>query len=153
MNKAFIKEPDDTGQRHCPRCGSLGTAVQLETLQAHLTPEALRNLSDAAYFCPYPRCDVVYFDAFDRQATTDVLLHGVYPKDREAPMCGCFGLTEEDVEQDIREGGATRVRELLAKAKSPDARCTVRSASGQCCVPEVQRYFMKLRGASATDTG
>ena len=41
------------------------------------------------------------------------------------------------------------MRELLAKSKSDQARCAVLSASGQCCMPEVQRYYMKHR----TDTG
>ena len=27
MNKAFIAEPVDTGERNCPRCGSLGVPV------------------------------------------------------------------------------------------------------------------------------
>ena len=27
MNKAFVREPDDTGDRYCPKCQSLGEAV------------------------------------------------------------------------------------------------------------------------------
>jgi len=145
MNKAFVREPDDTGAAYCPRCGSLGTAVEQRTLVAHLQPEAVKQLPATAYFCPFPKCDVAYFDTFERVATTESLLHPVYPKDSAAPLCGCFGLTREDVEADVREGGVTRVRELLAKSKSPEADCATKSASGQCCMPEVQRYFMKIR--------
>ncbi len=148
MNKAFVREPDETGQRNCPRCGSLGVTVQQETLAAHLPADALRSLATTAFFCPFPRCDVVYFDAFDRTVDTAALDHGVYPKDPAAPLCGCFGLTRDDVELDISEGGAARVRELLQKTKSPDARCQIMSPSGQCCAADVQRYYMKLYTAA-----
>ncbi len=147
MNKAFVREPDDTDQLHCPACGSLGVAVGRETWQAHVREAAAAPLAETAFFCPYAKCAVVYFDMFERRVTTDALGHGVYPKDPQAPLCGCFGLTCEDVQADIREGVVTRVRELLAKAKSPEARCRTLAASGQCCVPDVQRYYMKLHNA------
>jgi hypothetical protein len=145
MNKAFVREPDDTGQLHCPACGSLGVAVQRETWQAHVNPGAV-NLAETAFFCPYAKCEVVYFDMFERRATVEQLQHGVYPKDPQAPLCGCFGLTVEDVQTDVGEGVVTRVRALLARASSPEAACRTKAANGQCCVPEVQRVYMKLRG-------
>jgi hypothetical protein len=145
MNKAFVREPDDTGQLHCPDCGSLGVAVQRETWQAHVLPEAAGGLAESAFFCPYAHCDVVYFDMFERRVRVDALTHGVYPKDPLAPICGCFGLTTEDIDCDIREGVVTRVRDLLAKAASPQAQCRTKSASGQSCVAEVQRTYMKKR--------
>ena len=147
MNKAFVREPDDTGQLHCPACGSLGIAVVRETWQSHLVEAPASGLTDAAFFCPYHKCDVVYFDMFDRKIRTDALRHGVYPKDPQAPLCGCFGLTRQDVEADVREGVVTRVRNVLEKAKSPQARCRTMSASGQPCVGDVQRYYMKAREA------
>jgi hypothetical protein len=88
---------------------------------------------------------VAYFDMFERRVTTAGLRHGVYPKDPRAPLCGCFGLTTDEVDADIREGGVRRVRELLAKANSPDARCQTESASGRSCVSQVQGYYMKQR--------
>ncbi|MGH7139187.1 MAG: hypothetical protein ACREHD_25870, partial [Pirellulales bacterium] len=51
----------------------------------------------------------------------------------------------EEVEADVREGGTRRVKEQLARTKSPDARCATLSPTGQCCMPEVQRCFMRLR--------
>jgi hypothetical protein len=147
MNKAFIREPDDAGKLNCPACGSAGIAVERETWQAHVAGDAAGGLADAAFFCPYEKCDVVYFDMFDRKIRSDALAHGVYPKDPQAPICGCFGLTRADVEADVREGVVTRVRELLEKAKGPLAQCRARSASGQSCVADVQRYYMKMREA------
>lgn len=146
MNKAFVREPDDTGERHCPRCGSLGMGVEQETWQARVVEQLHSALADSAFFCPFPRCDVVYFDMFERLLLTDALIEPVYPKDPTAAICACFGLTTEDVEADLAEGGVTRVRAVIEKAKSPAAECRIRAASGQPCIGEVQRYYMKLRG-------
>ena len=145
MNKAFVREPEDTGVANCPRCGSLGTAVGTETLTSQLPAEDRRNLSESAYYCPYPRCEVGYFDRFDRWVASDKLLHPAFPKDPEAPICPCFGFMCDEIEADVREQGTHRVKELLARTKSPEARCTTMSPSGQCCMGEVQRYFMRLR--------
>ena len=145
MNKAFVREPEDTGQRYCPECRSLGIAVRAETLQSFLMPDALNTISETGYFCPFAFCDVAYFDDLQRVAKTDCILRPVYPKDPGAPLCGCFGLTSDDIEADLAEGGVRRVKELLAKAKSPLARCQTMSPSGQSCVAEVQRYYMRRR--------
>jgi hypothetical protein len=147
MNKAFIKEPEATATGHCPHCGSLGIAVGESTLQAQLSSKLQHSLSTSANFCPFPTCDVLYFDTFDRVVLVASVARAVYPKDPAAPICGCFGLTADDIELDLSEGGVARVKELLAKAKSPAARCVVMAASGQCCVAEVQRYYMQRRAA------
>ena len=128
MNKAFVREPDDTGERNCPACGSLGVPVGRETWQLHVVEAAANALADTAYFCPFARCDVAYFDMFERTVGTGDLQHPVYPKDPQAPICACFGLTAEDVEADIREGGVSRVKALIEKAR---ARRPVASPSRQ----------------------
>ena len=148
MNKAFVKEPDTTGSGSCPRCASLGIPVGAATLDAQLSPDARRQLADAAFFCPYPACEVAYFDQFERFVTAAALPRGVYPKDLSAPICGCFGLTLDDVERDVAEGVVARVRAAVERARSPDARCTTMSATGRSCVAEIQGCFMKLRSAA-----
>ncbi|HEV3341850.1 MAG TPA: hypothetical protein VG125_15900 [Pirellulales bacterium] len=145
MNKAFVREPDDLGGAQCPRCGSLGIAVAGETLDAQLAPAERRNLPESAYYCPFARCEVGYFDQFDRWVASDKLLHPAYPKDPAAPLCPCFDFSCEEVEADVREGGTRRVKELLARTKSSSARCTTMSPSGQGCMGELQRYYMRLR--------
>jgi hypothetical protein len=149
MNKAFVREPDDTGQRHCPRCQSLSVTLRRETYLEHLQPEAAERLADVAYFCPFPSCDVVYFDDYERLALVSELKHPVYPKDLDAPMCACFGLTRDDIEDEVRAGSVQRIREVVLKAKTPEAHCHTASPSGQPCVGEVQRYYMKLRGGGS----
>ena len=146
MNKAFVRESEPVSE-YCPRCGSLGQPVSGETLDAQLRPEARRQLAESASFCPYPQCEVAYFDVFERVATVDQLTQAVYPKDPDAPLCACFGLMRDDIEQDVAEGVVTRTRAVIEKAQSGDARCTLAAANGRSCIPDVQRYYMQCRNA------
>jgi hypothetical protein len=148
MNKAFIREPEDSGQRHCPRCGSLGTAVGAATLDQQLAHLARSSLAAPAFFCPFAHCEVAYFDLFERIVLAESLPRAIYPKDPTAPICPCFDFCTDQIDEDIREGGVTRVRSLLARAQSREARCEQMSPSGHSCVPEVQRYYMKQKQPS-----
>ena len=65
MNKAFVREPDQTAD-YCPRCGSKGQQVSRETVRAYLPEGQTATVADPANFCPSPQCDVAYFDAFER---------------------------------------------------------------------------------------
>ena len=105
-------------------------------------------MAASAYFCATPTCPVVYFDAFEAVVTSDALLRPVFPKDPTAPLCSCFGLTQDDLEADVAEGTPRRIRELLAKSKTPAARCEELSPTGRSCIPEVQRCYFKLRGGA-----
>ncbi|MFM7161145.1 MAG: hypothetical protein ACKOGA_04365 [Planctomycetaceae bacterium] len=146
MNKAFVRESDD-GAPRCPRCGSPGQEVLRDTLQVHV-PEPLReSLTESAWFCPFDRCEVVYFDAFQRHLLTDQVRTPVWPKDPDAPLCACFGFTSHEVEADLAEGGVSRTRACVQRAQSAEARCATASPSGQSCVAEVQRYYMQRRQA------
>jgi hypothetical protein len=144
MNKAFVREPDRTAE-YCPRCGSKGEPVGRETLESHVPAEKLGSVADPANFCPSPPCEVAYFDGFERVVLTTDLRRPVYPKDPAAPICACFGLTREDIEQDVLEGVVTRTRAVLARAKSPEARCSQAAANGRPCVAFVQKYYMQCR--------
>jgi hypothetical protein len=145
VNKAFVREPDDTGEHACPRCGSRGQPVSGATLDALLPAEARKGLSEPAWFCPYPKCEVGYFDLFERTVAADLLARLCYPKDPVGPLCSCFGLTLDEVEADVREGVVTRVKALLARSKSPEARCETTAPDGRSCMTEVQKYYMRFR--------
>lgn len=144
MNKAFVRESDVTDE-FCPRCGAAGISVQRETLRAQLVEAAWPTLADPANFCPTPTCEVAYFDGFQRLALVTELRHPVYPKDPLAPLCPCFGLTANDVEQDLAEGVVTRTRACVQRAQSSEARCVECAPTGRPCVAEVQRYYMQRR--------
>jgi hypothetical protein len=146
MNKAFVREPDQSAD-YCPRCGAKGEPVGRETIQSYLAEGRSPALADPANFCPSPQCAVAYFDAFERVILAEELNRPVYPKDPSAPLCACFGLTREDVEQDVREGVVTRVKAVLQKAESAEARCTQRAANGRPCTAYVQKYYFQCRAA------
>ncbi len=142
MNKAFIREPDQTAD-YCPRCGSKGEPVASEALKSYLSDEQRRMVVEPANFCPSPRCEVVYFDVFERAVLAAEIPRPIYPKDPAAPICPCFGLTRDDIERDVEEGVKTRVKAILAKAKSPAARCRKMAANGRPCIAYVQKYYVQ----------
>jgi hypothetical protein len=144
MNKAFVRDPEPTVER-CPRCGAAGQPVGSVILDAFVRPASRNQLGAEACFCPTATCPVAYFDAFDRLVEVPQLARPAYPKDPDAPICGCFGFSCAEIDEDLREGVATRTRAQLERAKSPDARCSQAAASGASCVAAVQSYFMQHR--------
>ena len=147
MNKAFCKEPDSTAPPRCPACGTEGTQVAVETLAAHVDPAAAEALAAPAYFCPGDTCSVAYFDLLERTISTAAARGLFWPKDPTGTLCGCHGLTVDDVDRDLAEGVPTRVREVVRRAGEPGAACGVKSADGRSCVARVQRYYMRRRTA------
>jgi hypothetical protein len=145
MNKAFVREPDFERHTHCPRCGSISLHVWAGPLETHLPPEARKKLGDDAWYCPSARCDVAYFQPDGVVVEVSQLKSPVYPYDLDAPLCACFGLTYDDVEHDVAEGTPMRIRELLAKSKSPEARCAAIAVDGRCCLTVVQELYMRLK--------
>lgn len=145
MNKAFVREPEDDGRAYCPRCKSLAVEIGPEPLDTHIRTEFRGKLRDTAWFCNYAQCDVAYFNQFDAFVTVNELNAPVYPKDASAPICACFGFTYDDVVADAEAEKPLRIRELLAKSKSPEARCRSAAADGRCCMTAVQELYMKLR--------
>ena len=148
MSKAFLREPDMDNQAFCPRCGSLGTAVGEVTLRARARAEALGRLAPTGFFCGHGPCEVAYFDACGAWIGVVDLTEPATPKDPEAPLCACFGLSAADVDADVAEGTPTRIRALMIKSQSPQARCVERAANGKCCLPDVRKLYMRRRGGS-----
>ncbi|MEX0715300.1 MAG: hypothetical protein WD066_01870 [Planctomycetaceae bacterium] len=145
MNKAFVREPEDHGDR-CPRCGSRGREVFEATLVAQLPPEERARIGEPACFCPHATCEVAYFDRFERTVEVAGLRRPVFPKDPQAPICPCFGLTVEEIEADARDGSVARLKEHRLRAESPEARCATAAPDGRSCIPAVQRHYFKSRG-------
>lgn len=144
MNKAFLREPDQTDSR-CPACDAVGQSVGPQTLSAQLPPELRRRFAESASFCRTESCPVVYFDDFGARVERSELRRLIPIKDIDAPLCACFGLTRDDIEQDVAEGTVTRTKAIVLKAQAPDARCSTESPNGRPCLPEVQGYFMRCK--------
>src|SRR5262245_14461596 len=150
MNKAFVREPESDGRAYCPRCGTLGLPIGAAPLDTHVCPASRPKMHDAAWFCSFSRCEVTYFNEFEAVVTLAELNAPVYPKDLDAPICACFGFTYDDVEADVRDGTPTRIRQLLAKSKSSEARCQTLAADGRCCMSTVQELYVKLAGRTGS---
>lgn len=146
MNKAFLREPDQTESR-CPSCGTIGQSVGPITLTAQLPDELRRRFADSADFCRSEQCPIVYFDDFGAAVRREEIPHAIPLKDVEAPLCGCFGLTRDDIEQDIAEDVVTRTKAVVLKAQSSEARCTTHSPNGRPCLAEVQGYYIRCKNA------
>lgn len=149
MNKAFVREPEPDGRGYCPKCAALGAPVTSETLDRYVRPESRPKIHDAAWFCGYARCEVGYFNQYGAVVSIDELTQPVYPKDLDAPICACFGLTYDDVAADVREPTPARIRALLARSQSPDATCALTAANAKCCIPAVQELYFRLRARAA----
>ena len=147
MNKAFVREPDADGRVLCPRCGTPGTAVGTGPLDTHIQESVRSRLADSGWYCGYAACEVAYFNMFEQCVLVNELRSPVYPYDIDAPICACFGLTWDDVETDSRNDTPLRIRQLLTKSKSPEARCQLLAVNGQCCIRDVQQLYMKLHRA------
>lgn len=144
MNKAFVREPDNTAD-YCPRCGARGEPVGPVTLRNYLSEQQRRAIAATADFCPSPTCPVAYFDSFKRVVLAAELSRPVYPKDSRAPVCACYGLTLAEIESDAAAGAVERVREIVGKSKSPDARCADLAANGRPCTGYVQKCYLECR--------
>jgi hypothetical protein len=142
MNKAFVRDPDGTDIL-CPLCGAAGQSVPETALAAYIAAEVRQRLGNTVYFCETPTCEAVYFDVVEDYAKVSELLQPCYPKDPDAPICACFGLTSDDIEQDLAEGAPRRVREIVARSKTSAAQCGQKAASGRSCVAEVQKYYLR----------
>lgn len=147
MNKAFVREPDADARVTCPRCGSVGDTVGNGPVDIYVPPERREQMRNAAWYCSNTACDVVYYNMFEQIVRASELLAPVYPYDPDAPVCACFGFTLKDVEADADEPQPLRIRALLARSQSPEARCPAVAVDGRCCMREVQRLYMKLRSS------
>lgn len=148
MSRAFVKEAEEHDPR-CPApdgCGGIGQPVADTTLVAQLGAEAAAHFHAQAFYCPDPHCPVAYFDGFGTRVPSTALKTHAWPKHAGAPVCACFGVTAEQIEEWAHSGDKAKMRELLARVEGPEARCAVRAPDGRSCEPELRRVFLKALG-------
>ena len=128
-------------------CPARGRPVTVRTMLLMLKPEFFDQLGDRQYrFCASPDCPVVYFSD-DRRFTIDDLRIrvGLKAKDDPVPLCYCFGLSEEDVREEIRTQGRTTILDRLKSlVKDGMCACEERNPSGACCLGGVARVVERL---------
>jgi hypothetical protein len=145
MSRAFVKEAETTGPV-CPSppgCGGEGVPVSQATLQSRLHPQAAARFAGETFFCPDPLCEVAYFDAGGERALRSEMLSPGYPKSPGAPLCACFGVTSEAIEDFGRRGDKAAMRVFLERTASPEARCERQAADGRSCATEARRVFLR----------
>lgn len=142
MNKAFLREPEE-GDPPCPGCGSMGMAVGGPTLEARAGADGRAKLGDTAWYCPGAACALTYYNAWGASVAA---ARPAWPKNPEAPVCACFGVTAAQIEQEARAGRKERLREWIARASGPEARCLTAAADGRSCAGELRRVFLSVTG-------
>lgn len=150
MNKAFCREADESRPATCPACGNEGVIVASETLAAHVVAAAAESLGEPACFCGTDTCDVAYFDLLERTVPVTAATGLPWPKDPAGVLCGCTGLTADDVDTAIETGAIGPVREVVRRSGQPGTECGLRSADGRGCAARVQRYYLRRRAELST---
>jgi Zinc binding domain len=150
MNKAFVREPDPDASPLCPRCGSVGSFVHAETLDHFLTEQIRPRFGSDAWYCGLAACPVIYFSSFGTVAGLHELRQTAWPYDADAPICPCFNFRYQDLLDEVDAPQPLRIRELIAKSRSPDANCRMRAIDGQCCSREIQRLYLRLKNSSGS---
>jgi len=125
----------------CPQSGSAGLAVDLQTVKALLTKQALARVEPTDYrFCADARCDVVYFSGTGSHFGTADLRVPVWQKlpSGSRVVCYCFGESEASIRAEIqltcRSLAIQRVREHITAGRCA---CDVRNPRGTCCLGDV----------------
>ncbi len=102
-------------QQECPRSGTQGHAVDLNTVKALLTSTALARITGSPHrFCPDPACAIVYFSLGDTFTGQDLRVPVWQKEPAGAQMvCYCFGENEADIRREIEEHGASHAVERV----------------------------------------
>lgn len=143
MNKAFVREPDEPDDVRCPSCQAIGLPVGPATVRGQLAADGIIELSDTAFYCASPRCDVGYFDSIGRTVPASAIRRPIHPKHQAAPVCLCLNLSADDVIDDARRADASRVRQAIAHCRATPERCMKQSPSERTCEAEIQQLYLK----------
>lgn len=141
MSRAFVKEQDAPDPR-CPGCGGRGVSVPATAVRARTTTDRSRALDGDARFCEDAGCDTAYFDGFGTAIQIGELTHPAWPKDGDAPVCACFGITEGQVEACAEAGDKGQMKTWIDRIHGPERRCTTAAADGRSCEAALRRIFM-----------
>lgn len=147
--------PEDPAEQHeCPRSGTRGLPVDLNTVKALLTSTALTRITGAPHrFCPDPLCEIVYFSPGDTYTVQDLRVPVWQKEPAGARMiCYCFGENETDIRREIEERGASQAAERVrADITAGRCACELRNPRGACCLGDIIAAVKRI--AAAVETG
>ncbi len=149
--------PADTAAALCPVSRTVGWKVDLITVKALLTANALRRLDGKAYrFCPEPDCEIVYFD---READSifgkpDLEVRvGQKETDDPIPVCYCFDISVADLRRDIIAVGDTNIPAMItAEVRAGHCACEVKNPQGSCCLGNVSKFVQRIQTEVSAET-
>ena len=134
-------KPAVGAKTNCPRCGQPGQPVALQTLKHQVKPEHLETVEVGAFnFCRTATCQAVYFNGNGIVLTKADVRQRIGLKETEdtAPICYCFGFTEEMAVEEIRAtGNCTIPQRITAEIKAGNCACEIRNPQGSCCLGNV----------------
>ena len=136
----------------CPKSGSAGRPVGLQTIKALLTERALARLEPGDYrFCDDAQCDVVYFSGAGSQFDIEDLRVPVWHKQPAGSrmVCYCFGESEASIGAEIESTGRSfaveRVRQHIAAGRCA---CELRNPRGTCCLGDLMAAVRRAESIS-----
>lgn len=132
----------------CPVSGTKGKPVELQTVKALLTEEALRRVTTSSYrFCPEPTCQVVYFDEAGHTYSRADIRVPVWQKEPFGArmICYCFGENEADIRAEMDATGNSEAAERVrAHIEAGRCACEVRNPRGVCCLGDVAEAVKRV---------
>ncbi len=127
----------------CPKSGTRSKQVDLLTVKSLVRHLPFGMPAAQYYYCEAPGCDVVYFSSNPEAPlfTRRDLLVRVGSKDgcEPVPVCYCFGITWDDIRNEIRATGRCTAPERI-KSEVQSGRCACWYPP--CGWPAPARYWL-----------
>lgn len=140
----------------CPSCRRPGRGVDEITLRALLKPAALERRGGTEHrFCTTPECPIVYFGSEETFGREDLSVP-VLQKQAEGPcpVCYCFGITRDDIRNEIAATGRTTAPERIRRLVEADrCACELRNPQGSCCLGNVSKLIDEIHNGPGVVTG
>lgn len=141
-----------------PACGNRSKQVNALTVKSLVRHLPFGMAPAQYYYCEAPACDVVYFPSnpdaplFTRR---DLLVRvGAKEAADPVPVCYCFGITREDIRNEIRATGKCTVPESIkSEVQSGRCACEVKNPSGRCCLGNVIQVIKETGGSALRGAG
>jgi hypothetical protein len=141
----------------CPMCATAGVAVDLLTVKALLTEQALRRLDATDYrFCADAGCDVVYFGSNGQTFAVSDVRVPVWQKQPfgHRMICCCFDENEAAIREEIeRRGKSQAVERVRHHIQAGRCACEVRNPRGSCCLGDVTAAVKRVALAIQASEG
>lgn len=144
-----VPSPGTAAGRVCSCCGKSGKRVLASTVRALVHEQERGRVVEGDYvLCVNPACAQVYTAPSGAPLLRSDLAVRVGFKEQAGPhlVCFCFGHSVEDIEEELRRDGATRIPERIkAEIEAGRCSCDIRNPQGTCCLGDVNRAVHQAR--------